>query len=32
MWEKEDNIKVDLTEIKWEGVNWIQLAMDTVQY
>jgi hypothetical protein len=24
----EDNIKMDLKEIVWEGVNWIQLAQD----
>lgn len=24
----EDNIKMDLKEIKWEGKNWIELAQD----
>jgi hypothetical protein len=30
MWE--DNIKMDLREIGIEGVNWIQLAQDRVQW
>jgi hypothetical protein len=28
----EDNIKLDLREIGINGVNWIQLAQDTVQW
>jgi hypothetical protein len=24
----EDNIKIDLKEIRWEGVPWIDLAQD----
>jgi hypothetical protein len=28
----EDNIKIDLTEIGSEGVDWIQLARDRVQW
>jgi hypothetical protein len=28
----EDNIKIDLTEIGIDGVNWIQLAQDRVQW
>jgi hypothetical protein len=28
----EDNIKMDLREIGIEGVNWIQLAQDRVQW
>jgi hypothetical protein len=28
----EDNIKVDLREIEIDGVNWIQLAQDRVQW
>jgi hypothetical protein len=24
----EDNIKMDLMEIRWEGVDWIDLAQD----
>jgi hypothetical protein len=27
----EDNIKIDLREIRIDGVNWIQLAQDRVQ-
>jgi hypothetical protein len=27
----EDNIKIDLTEIRIDGVNWIRLAQDRVQ-
>jgi hypothetical protein len=23
---KEDRIKMDLREVRWDGVNWIQLA------
>jgi hypothetical protein len=30
MWE--DNIKLDLREIGIDGVNWIQLAQDRVQW
>jgi hypothetical protein len=29
---KEDNIKMDLTEIGIDGVNWIRLAQDRVQW
>jgi hypothetical protein len=25
---REDNIRMDLTEIEWEGVDWIHLAQD----
>jgi hypothetical protein len=28
----EDNIKLDLREIRIEGANWIQLAQDKVQW
>jgi hypothetical protein len=28
----EDNIKIDLREIRIDGANWIQLAQDTVQW
>jgi hypothetical protein len=28
----EDNIKMDLREIRIEGANWIQLAQDRVQW
>jgi hypothetical protein len=28
----EDNIRMDLTEIRWEGVNWIHLAHDRDQW
>jgi hypothetical protein len=27
----EDNIRIDLREIMWEGVDWIHLAWDRVQ-
>jgi hypothetical protein len=27
----EDNIKVDLKEIRYEGVDWINLALDKYQ-
>jgi hypothetical protein len=27
----EDNIRMDLREIRWEGVDWIHLAQDTGQ-
>jgi hypothetical protein len=30
--EWEDNIKMDLWEIRWEGVDWIHLAQDRVQW
>jgi hypothetical protein len=29
---REDNIKLDLREITIDGVNWIQLAQDRVQW
>jgi hypothetical protein len=28
----EDNIKLDLREIRIDGANWIRLAQDTVQW
>jgi hypothetical protein len=28
----EDNIKMDLREVGMDGVNWIQLAQDRVQW
>jgi hypothetical protein len=28
----EDNIRIDLREIGWEGVNWIHLAQDRDQW
>jgi hypothetical protein len=28
----EDNIKIDLREIGWEGMNWIHLAQDRNQW
>jgi hypothetical protein len=27
-----DNIKLDLTEIGWDGVDWIELAQDREQW
>jgi hypothetical protein len=24
----EDNIKVDLTEVEWRGINWIDVVQD----
>jgi hypothetical protein len=27
-----DNIKIDLREIKWDGVDWIDLAQDRDQW
>jgi hypothetical protein len=30
MWE--DNIRIDLREIRWEGVDWIHLAQDREQW
>jgi hypothetical protein len=27
-----DNIKMDLTEIGWDGVHWIELAQDRDQW
>jgi hypothetical protein len=27
-----DNIKIDLRDIGWEGVNWIDLAQDRDQW
>jgi hypothetical protein len=27
-----DNIKMDLTEIGWDGVDWIELAQDRDQW
>jgi hypothetical protein len=27
-----DNIKTDLTEIGWDGVDWIELAQDRDQW
>jgi hypothetical protein len=28
----EDNIRIDLMEIGWEGMNWIHLAQDRDQW
>jgi hypothetical protein len=28
----EDNIRMDLKEIKWENVNWIHVAQDRDQW
>jgi hypothetical protein len=28
----EDNIRMDLREIGWEGVDWMHLAQDRVQW
>jgi hypothetical protein len=28
----EDNIRVDLREIEWEGVDWMHLAQDRDQW
>jgi hypothetical protein len=28
----DDNIKMDLTELGWEGMNWINLAQDRCQW
>jgi hypothetical protein len=27
-----DNVKIDLTEIGWDGMDWIDLAQDTDQW
>jgi hypothetical protein len=27
-----DNIKMDLTEIEWDGVDWIDMAQDRDQW
>jgi hypothetical protein len=27
-----DNIKMDLREIEWDGVDWIELAQDSYQW
>jgi hypothetical protein len=27
-----DNIKMDLNEMGWKGVNWIQMAQDSDQW
>jgi hypothetical protein len=27
-----DNIKIDLTEIRWDGVDWVDLAQDRDQW
>jgi hypothetical protein len=27
-----DNIKIDLGEIGWDGMNWIDVAQDSVQW
>jgi hypothetical protein len=29
---RREDIKIDLMEIRWEGVNWIQLAQDKNQW
>jgi hypothetical protein len=29
---REDNIRLDLREIRWEGVDWIYLAQDRDQF
>jgi hypothetical protein len=29
---REDNIRMDLREIGWEGVDWIHLAQDRDQW
>ena len=26
---REDNIKINLPEVGWEGINWIDVAQDT---
>jgi hypothetical protein len=28
---REGNIRMDLTEIRWKGVDWMHLAQDTDQ-
>jgi hypothetical protein len=28
----EDNIRMDLTEVDWEGVDWIHMAQDNEQW
>ena len=28
MHRRENNIKMDLTEVGWEGIDWIDLAQD----
>jgi hypothetical protein len=30
MWD--DNVKMDLREIRWAGMDWIRLAQDRVQW
>jgi hypothetical protein len=27
-----NNIKIDLSEIRWDGINWIELAQDRDQW
>jgi hypothetical protein len=29
---REDNIKMDLSEIGWNGIDWIELAQDRDQW
>jgi hypothetical protein len=31
-YRREDNIRMDLTEIRWEDVDWINLAQDRDQW
>jgi hypothetical protein len=31
-WRWADNIKMDLREIGWDGVDWIELAQDRGQW
>jgi hypothetical protein len=29
---QKDNIKMDLKKLRWQGVDWVQLAQDGVQW
>jgi len=31
-WRREDNIRMDLREVEWEGGDWIHLAQDRDQW
>jgi hypothetical protein len=32
VWTGEDNLRMDLREIDWEGVDWMHLAQDRDQW
>jgi hypothetical protein len=31
-WCRWENIRIDVTEIEWEGVDWMHLAQDRAQW